>query len=310
MRLLITEPLAVEPAFLAELRRLDPSIETEIWVAGRPPRPADILVAWDIPGELDLGRLPLKALFCFGAGTDHLFAAPNLPAHLPVLRLLDEGQAQRMFDYALMAALERSFALPGRRRDQRRRHWGGLDPRTGRGDLVVAVLGLGFIGSRIATRFHDAGFRVRGWSREARRLPGIVTSAGPAGIAPCAAGADVLVSVLPGVAALRGILDLGLFGRLAPGAHVVNLGRGLHLDETDLARALDDGRLDHAWLDVLIPEPPASDHWAWQHPKVTLTPHVAGIPTLSGAAASLAAAVDALRAGRPLPGLVRPSAAG
>lgn len=304
MRLLIAEPLAAEPAFLAELHRLDPAVTAAVWPQDGVPE-ADILVAFALPPEIE--RLPtdLRAVFCFGAGVEQLLGDPRLPPHLPVARLLDEGQAQRMLDYVLAAAFARLIDLPVLAEARARRAWILPDGRLDRRDLAVAVLGLGFIGERIATGLRDLGFAVRAWSRQPRTLPGIAAFAGPDGLAACAEGADLLVNVLPATPELKGVLGTRLLQRLAPGAHLVNIGRGSHLPETDLCRALVEGPLAHAWLDVFTPEPPAPDHWIWRDSRVTLTPHLAGVPSPAGAAASLASVIAALRAGDALPGLVR-----
>ncbi|RWB72493.1 MAG: hypothetical protein EOQ50_19955 [Mesorhizobium sp.] len=111
---------------------------------------------------------------------------------------------------------------------------------------------------------------------------------------PAVTGADLLVNLLPSNQHTRGILDGRVFGLLAPGAYVVNLGRGDHLDETALREALDSGHIAGAWLDVFLQEPLPADHWAWAHQKVRITPHCGGLPTPEGTAAAIAEALKAL----------------
>src|SRR5690606_20456958 len=72
-----------------------------------------------------------------------------------------------------------------------------------------------------------------------------------------------------------GILSRALFAQLLPGAHVINLGRGGHLVESELIPALDDGLLDGATLDVFHTEPLPADHPFWADSRITVTPHVA-----------------------------------
>ncbi len=57
---------------------------------------------------------------------------------------------------------------------------------------------------------------------------------------------------------------------------VVNLGRGGHVVDADLLAALDSGQLSGAFLDVFNAEPLAPGHPYWHHPRVVMTPHVAG----------------------------------
>jgi len=84
------------------------------------------------------------------------------------------------------------------------------------------------------------------------------------------------------------------------GAMVINVGRGKHVVEADLIRALDSGQLSYAALDALWPEPlpPASP--LWLHPKVTVMPHVARRPTVCQLVTEIAENIRSLRAGRGL----------
>lgn len=70
------------------------------------------------------------------------------------------------------------------------------------------------------------------------------------------------------------MFDDGLLGALRPGAHFVNVSRGRLVDQEALRRALDDGRLGLASLDVCEPEPLPAGHWLYEHPQVRLSAHV------------------------------------
>ena len=58
---------------------------------------------------------------------------------------------------------------------------------------------------------------------------------------------------------------------------MINVARGGHLIEEDLIAALDSGHLSGAVLDVFQTEPLPADSPIWRHPKITVTPHIAGI---------------------------------
>ncbi|NNL48607.1 MAG: glyoxylate/hydroxypyruvate reductase A, partial [Acidimicrobiia bacterium] len=98
---------------------------------------------------------------------------------------------------------------------------------------------------------------------------------GDRGLADMVSKSDILVNLLPLTPQTRGILNRELFAMLPPKANVVNLGRGPHLDDDDLLEALDSGRVGHAALDVFQEEPLPGDHPFWDHPSITITPHVA-----------------------------------
>lgn len=86
---------------------------------------------------------------------------------------------------------------------------------------------------------------------------------------------EIVVNLLPLTDSTRGILDSGAFDLLGPGAALVNVARGAHVVEADLLTALDDGRVSDAVLDVFPTEPLPERHPYWEHPRVTVLPHVA-----------------------------------
>jgi glyoxylate/hydroxypyruvate reductase A len=66
------------------------------------------------------------------------------------------------------------------------------------------------------------------------------------------------------------------------GAYLINVGRGAHVDEAALIQAINDGQLSGACLDVFAQEPLDALSPLWNHPKVTITPHVASYWVDSG----------------------------
>ena len=81
--------------------------------------------------------------------------------------------------------------------------------------------------------------------------------------------------LLPLTPQTQGFLSADLFARLPRGAHLVNVGRGAHLVEADLLRALDNGQLSAATLDAFTQEPLPADHPFWGDPRILVTPHIA-----------------------------------
>jgi phosphoglycerate dehydrogenase-like enzyme len=87
---------------------------------------------------------------------------------------------------------------------------------------------------------------------------------------------DVLISILPASTETVRAMDRGRFSALKPGAVFVNVGRGATVDESALVRALHDGSLRAAALDVMQVEPLPAGSELWSAPNLILTPHVAG----------------------------------
>jgi len=89
--------------------------------------------------------------------------------------------------------------------------------------------------------------------------------------------------VLPGGAATRHMIGAAELARLAPGALVVNVGRGSSLDQDALMAALHEGQLGGAGLDVVEPEPLPAEHPLWDAPNLLLSPHLGGRDVRQGA---------------------------
>ena len=61
------------------------------------------------------------------------------------------------------------------------------------------------------------------------------------------------------------------------GSCLINAARGEHLVDDDLLKALNEGKIKEATLDVFHIEPLPSEHPFWKHPKILITPHIASL---------------------------------
>jgi len=89
--------------------------------------------------------------------------------------------------------------------------------------------------------------------------------------------ADFVTLHLPAQPDGRPVMGPEQFARMKPGAYLVNAARGSLVDEAALHRALAEGRLGGAALDVLRDEPPAPDNPLLALDSVILTPHCASL---------------------------------
>ncbi len=85
--------------------------------------------------------------------------------------------------------------------------------------------------------------------------------------------ADVIVLACPLNAETQGFANKEFFAKVKKGAILLNIGRGLLIDDAALMAALDEGRLETAVLDVFHTEPLPVDDPLWSHPKVRMTCH-------------------------------------
>ena len=286
-------------------RTATPSVaELYLW----PDAPScDYAVVWQPPAELFRAQPALKAVFSLGAGVDGILAAGSVPAHLPIVRVEDAGMAPQMAEYALYAALHHLREFDRYAQSQARGAW---EPREmqPRGALSVGVLGLGALGSHVAQELARFGFHVLGWSRRAASLPGIECTHGEAGLAQLLSQSAVVIVLLPLTGATRGLLNADRLRLLPRGATVVNLARGPIIHTPDLLRALDEGAIGRAFLDVFDSEPLAPQDPLWTHPRATVTPHVAAQTPFEPAARQIVDKIMRLEQGDSVGGVVERSA--
>lgn len=247
-----------------------------------------------------LASLPnLRVIQSIAAGCDHILADTELPSGIPICRMVDDFLAAMMSEWAIYAVLHFHRDFPDYRANQERskwkRGWPEYTPETD-----VGILGLGAIGADIARKLATIGFRVHGWSSSPKSIEGVQSHHGADGLTAMLGRCRYLVNVLPLTDGTRGIINAETLARMPKGSHVINLGRGGHVVDEDLLAALESGHVAGAFLDVFNTEPLPSDHPYWSHPKVVVTPHVAGELVPRSCVKTVAANVRRHQAGEPL----------
>ena len=266
----------------------------------------EVALAWKPDRGLLATLKNLKLIVSLGMGVDHLLADDRLPQGVPIVRIMDDGLIGQMSEYAIFWALRHHRDIDKYAESQRAKKWKPLDFV----DTIhrrVGVMGLGTIGQDTAGKFAALGFPTAGWSRTQKTLAGIETFHGGDGFARFLARTDILVDVLPLTRETQGILNARAFAALPKGAFFINMARGGHVVDADLLAALDSGHLAGAVLDVFNTEPLPADHPYWTHPKVTVTPHIAGATNPRTASPGVIENIKRLRSGQPLIHTVDPT---
>ena len=212
-----------------------------------------------------------KAVLSLWAGVEGVVG--NTTLKLPLARMVDHGLTQGLIEWVAGHTLRHHLGMDLHIHGQDG-IWRDYAPPLAR-DRKVTILGLGALGAACAGALRDLGFRVTGWSRSPKDVPGIRCLNGEAGLAEALTGAEGLVLLLPATPATDNLINAERLALLAPGAFVINPGRGPLIDDAALLAALDTGQIGHATLDVFRKEPLAKDHPYWAHPNVTVTPHIA-----------------------------------
>jgi glyoxylate/hydroxypyruvate reductase len=259
------------------------------------------------PGSLS--DLPaLEAIFSLGAGVDHLMGYPDLP-DVPIMRVAQDDLTHRMSEYVVMHCL---MHLRDQRRhdaDQRAKRWqSDLAPPMA-ADVRVGIMGFGVLGQDSARKLGIMGFDVAAWSRTPKHAEGMEVYSGDEGLSEFLGRTDILVSLMPLTPETRGILNRGLFQKLARdgrlgGPILINAGRGRLQVEADILACLDDGTLKAATLDVFETEPLPQDSPLWTHPGVTISPHNAAASEPDATARYIADQIRRHEAGEPFQNVV------
>ncbi len=143
----------------------------------------------------------------------------------------------------------------------------------------VGIVGLGGIGQAVATRCSALGMVVRAVRRcPDSDAPDCVTwVGGPDDLVKLASESDALVIAAAHTAQTERIVDGRVLAALPQGGYVLNVSRGLLLDEDALLSQLETGHVGGCVLDVFDTEPLPEDHPFWVHERVFLTPHVSAV---------------------------------
>ena len=268
-------------------------------------------VAW---GTSDLFRegAPIGAFFSALTRLETLrwFASPAAGYDAPVFsRLASDGvrvtnahvNSVPIAEFVIRAVLDEFQDAGAWRTQVGQRSWRIHDWREVAGTTWL-VVGLGGIGTEVATRARAFGARVIG----CRRRPGpddpTDRTVTPDQLPDVVGLADVVVLAVPATPDTADLVDADFFGRMKEGSVLVNVSRGSLVDEEALVAALDRGVPAAAVLDVFRAEPLPDDHPFWTHPSVRITPHnsAGGMGRLQRQSDLFAENLDRYRAGRPL----------
>lgn len=225
-----------------------------------------------------LDRLPdLKVIAVHGAGVDPVDVAACTERGVLVTNTPGaNADAVTEITFGLMLALLRRIPEAAHKAKAEKawdsaRHTGG--ELKGR---VLGLIGLGQIGQRVA-RIADA-FGMGVIAHDPALSEEEITRRGaePMSFDGVLASADILSLHAPAIPATRHMINADAIAKMKPSAMIVNCARGSLIDEAALSRALVEGRLGGAALDVLEGEPPDPNSPIYGAPNLIVTPHMAG----------------------------------
>lgn len=138
---------------------------------------------------------------------------------------------------------------------------------------TIGLLGVGSIGAHLAGTAKHFGMNVKGYTRSSETSAQVDQYYHSNDLLKFAEGLDYVVCVLPRIEATNWLVDESFLNALPNHAVLVNVGRGNSVDEAALIKALNEGKLAAAILDVFKQEPLPTEHPFWDTPNLYMTYH-------------------------------------
>ncbi len=161
---------------------------------------------------------------------------------------------------------------------KQRRKWERISPVV-LSNKTVGIVGLGSIGQQVARLAKAFGMRVvatRRSSREGVRARNVDLMLPPSRLNELLRESDFVVLSVPFTSETDKLIGEEELRSMKTSARLINVARGGIVDEQALIRALREGWIAGAGLDVFATEPLPGDSPLWTLPSVILSPHVSG----------------------------------
>ena len=311
MRVVVTE--LIWPEGLAELEAsADVEYDPDLWrdpeALRKKVETADALIVRNqttVDAALLHSGESLGAVGRLGVGLDNIDLYAARARSVPVV-FARNANAVAVAEYVVAAMLDQSRNLRDANDDVRAGNW---DRRRFTGTEIhgktLGLVGVGEIAQRVARRADAFGMRVVGYDPYVAPYdyPVIETGVELMGLDDLLKVSDFVSLHVPLNPGTRGLFSLPTLRKMKQDAWLINTSRGGVIDEVDLCRALDEGLIGGAVLDVLEREPVPADSPLLEQENVVLTPHIAGLTEEAQVNTSVMVAREVLKVLRGEPSL-------
>ena len=237
---------------------------------------AEVIYGWPNPAKLRLAG-KLKWLHTPSAGID-AFADKSIYANddVVVTRSRDVFNVQ-IAEHIIMLFLALGRGLSDCVEATSKGKWARLSGQLELSGSTVLIVGAGAIGSELAKQLQGFGCNIVGVKRDASSIPQffdeVCSDSDMDDYLPCA---DYVALCLPRTQNTKGMFDYRRFSLMKRTAIIANIGRGDAIVSDDIDRALREGLIYGAGLDVTEPEPLPEGHPLWSAPNTIITSHTSG----------------------------------
>jgi phosphoglycerate dehydrogenase-like enzyme len=244
---------------------------------------ADIAISWSLRGEQIRAAKKLRWIHSTATAV-HALMSPELRASEIVVTNARDVHGPVVAEHAMALAFALAKRLPQAVRYQQQKHWAQHDlwetsprPRELNG-ATMTIVGMGGIGKPLAKLASSMGMRVVGVREHPeRQCDGIEVMYGFDALDAALGEADFVVLALPVTPKTHHLMNAERLARLQPEAYLINVGRGVLVDEEALVTALRARSFAGAALDVTSEEPLPPESPLWEMDNVLITPHIAGL---------------------------------
>ena len=228
----------------------------------------------------------------------------NKTIQQPLVRLIDVEMTECMAEWCTAHVLRYHLDLDEYIKPVKKEWKAHNKERLLANQIDIGILGLGTLGSATAEKLKRLDFKVTGWSATEKKIKGVRSLIGPEGLTKILSTSDYLILLLPLTEKTKTIINSDSLKLVKTGAILINAGRGGLIEDNDLLKALDSGKLSGCTLDVFNEEPLPPEHPFWFHDKVTVTPHISAPTRLRSSIKSILINIDKIKKGLQPLGLV------
>ena len=229
----------------------------------------------------------------------------NKSIRQPLVRLIDIEMTECMAEWCAAHVLRYHLDLDEYIKPEKNEWKSYSTERLLANQVNVGILGLGILGTATANKLRKLDFNVTGWSTTEKNLSGIKSLVGLNGLAKILSNSDYLILLLPLTEETKNIINSGSLKMVKKGAILINAGRGGLIEDNDLLKALDSGKISRCTLDVFDEEPLPKEHPFWFHDRVTVTPHISAPTRLQSSIKSILKNIGRIKKGLQPNGLVQ-----
>ena len=247
-------------------------------------RDAEIAIAWSIRPEQFKIATKLRWIHSPAAAV-HQLIFPELLNSAVILTNSSQVHGPVVAEHVIALLFALAKRLPDAFRFQEKHIWGQEPMWRGRprprevAGATVGLVGLGSIGQEVAKRTFALGMRIIAAREHPEKgSPEHVDQVFPSSqIDALLSQSDYVILAAPLTPATRSLMNASRFARMKPDACLINVSRGVLVDEAALAQALREKKIGGAALDVFAQEPLPPDSPLWDLENLLITPHTAAL---------------------------------